>query len=159
MSFFRKSTSAGGGTMDMMGVASGNDSLCPSLSWSQRFWGFVITVVTGVILSVAASLLLPISLVAFGVLYSVGNIMSLMGTGFLVGPTKQIKKMFEPTRLIATIVFLLALVGTLVVAFAGGPAGIVILCVIIQFCAFAWYSLSYIPFARSAVKSCVKGLI
>ncbi|MEE6520765.1 hypothetical protein FKM82_018709, partial [Ascaphus truei] len=42
----------------------------------------------------------------FAVFYTLGNIAALSSTCFLMGPVKQLKKMFEPTRLIATIVML-----------------------------------------------------
>jgi hypothetical protein len=86
--------------------------------------------------------------VLFGVLYTLGNICSIGSTMFLMGPANQIKKMFASTRLIATIVMLLALVLTLVSAFALKDGLLVFLFVIIQFFALLWYSLSYIPFAR-----------
>ncbi|NWY37107.1 SFT2B protein, partial [Sylvia atricapilla] len=45
-------------------------------------------------------------LVLFAVFYTLGNIASIGSTMFLMGPMKQLKRMFEPTRLIATIVML-----------------------------------------------------
>ena len=41
-----------------------------------------------------------------------------MSTMFLKGPCKQFKSMFDSTRIIATIVFLVVLIATLVVAIA-----------------------------------------
>jgi len=85
---------------------------------------------------------------AFAVPYTLGNILALCSTGFLVGPMRQLKMMLKPTRLIATIVYVAALVLTLVAAFVIGSSLLVLLAVIIQFCALVWYCLSYIPFAR-----------
>lgn len=114
--------------------------------------------------------------VTFGVLYTLGNIISLASTGFLVGPMKQVKQMFAEKRIIATIVFLSALVLTLVVAIwvsavcqlrslfvlhSLSPQGgkkfipLIIVLIVFQFFALVWYSASYIPFARSAIKTCV----
>jgi hypothetical protein len=45
----------------------------------------------------------------FAVLYSIGNVVALSSTLFLMGPVNQLKRMFAPTRLIATIVMLLCL--------------------------------------------------
>ena len=45
---------------------------------------------------------------AFAVLYSAGTITSLASTMFLMGPCNQLKKMFDPTRLICTIVLLVS---------------------------------------------------
>lgn len=44
------------------------------------------------------------------VLYAIGTIISLAATGFLVGFLKQLKMMFKPVRLIASIVFLITIV-------------------------------------------------
>jgi hypothetical protein len=54
--------------------------------------------------------------VTFAILYTIGNIVSLSSTAFLVGPVKQLKNMFAQKRIIATIVFLSAMILTLVVA-------------------------------------------
>ena len=59
--------------------------------------------------------------VTFAILYTIGNIISLCSTAFLVGPVKQIKNMFAEKRLIATIVFLVSMIITLVVAIAVRP--------------------------------------
>ncbi|XP_062451711.1 vesicle transport protein SFT2B isoform X2 [Rhea pennata] len=93
-------------------------------------------------------------LILFAVFYTLGNIASLGSTAFLMGPMKQLKKMFEPTRLIATVVMLLCLLLTLCSAFWWHNAGLALLFCILQFFALAWYSISFIPFARDAVKKC-----
>lgn len=46
----------------------------------------------------------------FAILYSVGIITSLIGTGFLVGFFSQLKAMFKPVRVVATAI----LIGSLV---------------------------------------------
>ncbi|XP_020830291.1 vesicle transport protein SFT2B isoform X3 [Phascolarctos cinereus] len=93
-------------------------------------------------------------LVLFAAFYTLGNIASLGSTIFLMGPMKQLKRMFEPTRLIATIVMLLCLVLTLCSAFWWHNKGLALLFCILQSLALTWYSLSYIPYAREAVKKC-----
>ena len=77
-------------------------------------------------------------------------------TTFLVGPKKQFKNMTDKTRLGTTIVYVLSLVGTLVSAFVLKKAIVVLLFIIVQFLALIWYSLSYIPYARTLVKKCFK---
>jgi len=52
--------------------------------------------------------------IAFAVLYSVGTLTSLASTMFLMGPVNQLKKMFDPTRLIATIILLVSMSGCVV---------------------------------------------
>ncbi|TMS04678.1 Vesicle transport protein SFT2A [Larimichthys crocea] len=90
----------------------------------------------------------------FAVFYTLGNVAALASTCFLMGPLKQLKRMFEPTRLIATIVMLLCLVLTLCAVFWWHKKGLAIIFCILQFLAMTWYSISYIPFARDAVMKC-----
>ena len=54
--------------------------------------------------------------VTFAMLYSFGNIVALMSTGFLVGPKRQIKAACARKRVIATVVFLAAIIGTILSA-------------------------------------------
>lgn len=107
---------------------------------------------TGLILGIGG-------LVSFAVLYSLGNICSIGSTLFLMGPVSQLKKMFASTRIIATIVMIVALILTLVSAFALNDTFLCFLFIIIQFFAMLWYSLSYIPFARDAVKKVAGSII
>ena len=132
-----------------------------TLSWSTRIKAFVLLFVIGTICSLLATFLfyLGLSLVVFALLYTLGNVCSILSTLFLMGPVSQMKKMFAPTRLIATIVMLAALTMTLISAIVLNNAGLCFLFVIIQFFAMLWYSLSYIPFARDAVKKLVGTVI
>ncbi|XP_068950827.1 vesicle transport protein SFT2B [Petaurus breviceps papuanus] len=129
----------------------------PSLSWGTRIKGFAACFAIGIIFSVMGTLLLWVprrGLVLFAAFYTLGNIASLGSTIFLMGPMKQLKRMFEPTRLIATIVMLLCLALTLCAAFWWHNKGLALIFCILQSLALTWYSLSYIPFARDAVKKC-----
>ncbi|XP_059166364.1 vesicle transport protein SFT2B-like isoform X2 [Physella acuta] len=128
-----------------------------TLSWSTRIKGFIICFALGATLSILGSCLFFISSkgpIIFGVLYTVGNLLSIMSTCFLMGPCNQLKKMFAPTRIFATILVFVMLVLTLVCAFAVKIGALVIICCVLQFLALTWYSLSYIPFARDAAKKC-----
>nr|KAF6274045.1 SFT2 domain containing 1 [Pipistrellus kuhlii] len=64
-----------------------------------------------------------------------------------MGPFKQLKKMFESTRLLATIIML------------WHKKGLALLFCILQFLSMTWYSLSYIPYARDAVMKCCSSLL
>ncbi|CAM2097161.1 vesicle transport protein SFT2B [Caretta caretta] len=128
-----------------------------SLSWGTRVKGFIACFALGVLCSVLGTCLLWVprkGLVLFAVFYTLGNIASLGSTVFLMGPMRQLKRMFEPTRLIATIVMLLCLILTLCSAFWWHNKGLALIFCILQFFALAWYSISFIPFARDAVKKC-----
>ncbi|NP_001090049.1 SFT2 domain containing 2 L homeolog [Xenopus laevis] len=128
-----------------------------SLSWGTRIKGFIACFVIGVACSILGTCLLWVpgkGLALFAIFYTIGNVASLGSTFFLMGPLKQLKKMFEMTRLIATIVMLLCLVLTLCAALWWKIKGLALLFCILQFFAMAWYSISFIPFARDAVKKC-----
>ena len=75
----------------------------------------------------------------FAIPYTVGNLMSIGSTGFLVGPCRQIKSMFDSTRMIGSIIFFSSMIGTLYFAFMLKSGVGVITCVTIQFAAYLWY--------------------
>ncbi|KAL6420878.1 hypothetical protein ACFW04_011121 [Cataglyphis niger] len=76
-----------------------------------------------------------------------------------MGPFNQFKKMFASTRLIATILVFTSVTLTLVAALYLHNPGLALLFIIIQSLAMTWYSLSYIPYARDAVKKTVESCI
>ncbi|NXK20418.1 SFT2B protein, partial [Arenaria interpres] len=119
-----------------------------SLGWGTRVKGFIACFAIGCLCSLLGTCLLWKGLTLFAVFYTLGNIASIGSTLFLMGPMKQLKRMFEPTRLIATIVMLLCLILTLCSAFWWRKEGLALLFCILQFLALAWYSISFIPFAR-----------
>lgn len=127
-----------------------------TLSYSTRVKWFAICFAGGILCSILGSalLFLPGGIKLFAVFYTIGNIAALASTCFLMGPLKQLKRMFEPTRLIATIVMLLCLALTLCSVFWWQKKGLAIIFCILQFLAMTWYSISYIPFARDAVIKC-----
>ncbi|XP_066970049.1 vesicle transport protein SFT2A isoform X1 [Macrobrachium rosenbergii] len=132
-----------------------------TLSWSTRVKGFAICFGLGFLFSILGSALffLPKGVILFGIFYTLGNIMALSSTCFLMGPMNQLKKMFSKTRIVATIIMFTALILTLVAAFAVKKKALTLLLVIIQFLAMTWYSLSYIPYARDAAKKCFASCI
>lgn len=133
-----------------------------SLSWGTRVKGFAVCFALGFLFSILGSvfLFLPKGTILFAVFYSLGNVMALSSTCFLMGPVNQCKKMFAKTRVIATVVMVLCLIMTLVAAFVDPPKRMLaILMVIFQFLAMTWYSLSYIPYARDAVMKCFNSCI
>jgi len=150
----------GGESGLMATVTGGGDSCCPSLSWETRIKGFIACCIIGVFLSLFGVVWVFFNnYLGFALLYSLGSITTLSGTLFLRGPMSQLKAMFKDTRIIATIVMLISIILTFVAAIAWKSGALCILFVIIQFFAFAWYSISYIPFARKAVKGCIDGCL
>jgi hypothetical protein len=80
---------------------------------------------------------------------------------FLSGPKKQCKSMFDKKRIITTIVLLAAIILVITCGIVGEVTKdpdtgdinpifpiLVLVGVVIEYCAYFWYSLSYIPFGR-----------
>jgi len=95
----------------------------------------------------------------FALPYAIGAICALASTMFLMGPMSQCKSMFESKRIVATIVYLASIVFTLVMALVVKIVGLVLLAILIQMLALFWYSISFIPYARTAICSCCKGMV
>ncbi|XP_078086598.1 vesicle transport protein SFT2A-like [Mustelus asterias] len=127
-----------------------------SLSFGTRVKWFAICFAVGVCFSILGTVLLwlPNGIKLFAVFYTLGNIAALASTCFLMGPLKQLKKMIDPNRLVATIIMLLCFILTLCAVFWWQKKGLALVFCILQFLATTWYSLSYIPFARDAVIKC-----
>jgi len=122
------------------------------LSRTQRLYGFGACAAIGFVLSLLGVIFLLLgSTVSFALLYAFGTVISLIGTGFILGFATQLKLMFKPVRIIATIILLVAIGLIFVGAFVIKIGALCLVFVIIQFFAYAWYNLSYIPYARSAV--------
>ncbi|OSX65165.1 hypothetical protein POSPLADRAFT_1038960 [Postia placenta MAD-698-R-SB12] len=122
------------------------------LSRTQRLYGFGACLAIGFILSILGSVMLFIGqLGTFAVLYAFGTVISLVGTGFLLGFMKQFKMMFKPVRVVATIIFLVSIVLVFIMAFVVDSDVLTLVFVIIEYIAYTWYTLSYIPYARTAV--------
>ncbi|KAG0274416.1 hypothetical protein BGZ95_009805 [Linnemannia exigua] len=137
-----------------------NPLSCFTLNRTQRLYGFGICFVVGFLISILSTLALATGLTAtFAVFFTLGNIVSLLSTTFLIGPGKQIKTMFAPVRMVASIVFLAMMAATLVVAFTTGLYLLCLVLCIIQFLALFWYSASYVPYGRAAIKKVVGGCI
>ncbi|WVR00149.1 hypothetical protein IAU59_007291 [Kwoniella sp. CBS 9459] len=136
-------------------IFGGNQSAYSSLGLTrtQRIGGFAACFVGGLGISLLGAILLFLGATgAFATLFAVGGIVSLIGTGFLIGFKTQLEKMFKPVRVVATVLLFASIVMTFVSAFVL-PTLLCIVFVIVQYLAYLWYSLSYIPYARTLVKS------
>ncbi|KAJ7349233.1 SFT2-domain-containing protein [Mycena albidolilacea] len=123
------------------------------LSRTTRLYGFLGCLAIGFTLSLLGSIVLFLGDIAiFAVLYGFGTLISLIGTGFLIGFFSQLKLMFKPVRVVATII-LLASIGLIFVgAFTIHSEILCLILVLVEYLAYTWYSLSYVPYARTAVK-------
>ncbi|GMH56170.1 hypothetical protein TrLO_g7702 [Triparma laevis f. longispina] len=135
-------------------------SFCPKLTYTQRITGFCCCWAGGYLLSFCSTLSLTDGseqgMRNFTALYVLGNVIALCSTGFLLGPRRQCKKMFHPTRRVACIIYLVLLIAVFACALSGVPFGIVLVLFLIQLCAATWYAISYIPYGRQMVKSFFK---
>ena len=138
-------------------------SLCPALTYKQRLMGCAFFMVAGFFISMGSFFRLKDLLAghpeSFAIMYTVGNLISLCSTCCLYGPYSQAKSMFAETRMIITTVYFLLMATTLFLAFyqgyVPGRVPILITVIICQFLALCWYTISFIPFARDIVKSCI----
>lgn len=133
-----------------------------TLSWTTRIRGFIFCFIIGVgctVLGVGCLFLPHIGITLFIVFYTFGNICTLGSTMFLMGPVKQLKRMCDKTRALATTIMITCLVLTLCAAFWWKNFGLALLFVILQVLSFAWYSLSYIPCVREAILKLVSVFI
>jgi len=91
-----------------------------TLSWGTRVKGFAACFIIGILLSVLGSICLffgPKGLISFSIFYTLGNVVALCSTCFLMGPINQCKKMFSSTRVVATVLMVICLVLTMLSAF------------------------------------------
>eukprot|EP01012_Entosiphon_sulcatum_P004625 TRINITY_DN11880_c0_g1_i1.p1 TRINITY_DN11880_c0_g1~~TRINITY_DN11880_c0_g1_i1.p1 ORF type:complete len:157 (+),score=17.55 TRINITY_DN11880_c0_g1_i1:53-523(+) len=131
---------------------------CPKLSFKQRIIGFAVCVLVGLLLAICSWFTFG-NWTRFGVIMTLGNIVSLCGTAFLVGPKSQVKMMFKKVRIAATIIYLLTMILTMVAALALHNPGLTVVACILQYLALTWYGLSYIPYARTAVKKVFSSIV
>ncbi|CAK63151.1 unnamed protein product (macronuclear) [Paramecium tetraurelia] len=129
------------------------DAVCPKLSYQQRLWGFLICSGIGWFLEFCAFIsFFQGNGKEFAIIFSIGNLVAIMSTLFLSGPKDQCKKMADKSRLISTIIFFSTLIVTLVLAFATDLTFLTLLMTLVQFCAYVWYVLSFIPFGQRMLK-------
>ncbi|KAH7639489.1 vesicle transport protein SFT2B [Dermatophagoides farinae] len=124
-----------------------------SLDWSTRIKGFIICFVLGFIMSIIGTALIPLprGLALFALFYTLGNGCSIASTMFLMGPWRQMKKMFSEKRVISTALVIVFMVLTLLAALVWKKSLLAIIFCCLQFFAYIWYSISYIPYAQESV--------
>lgn len=128
----------------------------PSLTYTQRLYGFVGCFSVGYFISFIGTLtIIGGQYKSFAALYSVGNLLSICSTGFLVGPKNQCTKMFDKTRRFASIMYLVLLITVFACAMTGQNIVLVMFLLILQILAAIWYTLSYIPYGRKTATSCL----
>jgi len=129
-----------------------------SLTMQQRAIGFAICLGIGILLSFLSFIFFA-SPGVFALCYTLGNVTMLASTAFVVGPARQLKNMFAPTRIICTTVFIAAMIFTLVCVFKDFSFILVILSILIQIAALVYYCFSYIPYGRACLRNICSGVV
>jgi hypothetical protein len=170
---YRSLLPVGGGTGGRQSFATGNNDInnnendmpggetcgcLPALTWRERYLGCGVCMVAGYLLSMGSLWRLGALLTGHPLPFvfnaTVGNLLALAGSCFLMGPSAQFNRMWQEQRRTATAAYLGSVVLTLIVAFWKGLflQGLwLIVLMLIQFVAITWYCLSYIPYAQDAV--------
>lgn len=137
---------------------SKEESCCPKLSLKQRAIGWIVCSVIGWVLSIFAtiSLLTSTEATTFAVLYSIGQVLNITGSVFLSTPKGQWKAMTNKSRLVTSIVYVVSIILTLVIALTTNIKPLVFLFLAIQVLAYYWYTISFIPFGQKLAKGIFK---
>lgn len=125
-----------------------------TLSTKQRLYGFAICLAAGITCTFM-SILVFFHPVKFGITFSFGNLLALGSTAFLIGPKRQVTMMLDPVRIYATAIYISSIIIALFSAIYIRNKLLTLLAIVLEFGALVWYSLSYIPFARSMVSKIV----
>ena len=130
-----------------------NNEICPTLTFKQRIIGFIVVMCIGVIFAIISWVaVFNENWTLFGVGITFSNLCAIGSSLFLAGPKKQWSKMWEETRWIATLIYILTMILTLVFALALKNGPLTIVSCILQYLAMIWYGLTYIPGARTVIK-------
>lgn len=121
-----------------------------TLSYQQRLYGFATCLVAGIACTLL-SMLVFFNPIKFGITFSFGNLLSIGSTVFLIGPKRQVTMMLDPVRIYATAIYFASIIIALFCALYVHNKLLTLLAIFLEFGALIWYSLSYIPFARSMV--------
>lgn len=129
-----------------------------SMTYRQRLIAFLVCYCIGIVLMLCSLFAVGQILIhpaKFAVLYTLGNILALFSSCFMWGPVAQMRDMFKPIRAWATCLYLGCIVGTVFLCIYYAKAPLILLMIIIQCIAGFWYTISYIPYARTLVKKCM----
>ena len=135
----------------------------PALSYRQRLMGFGICLGIGLMLSLTSfmsfSELLLGNPFPFACKYTLGNLLSMGASGFLVGLSKMCSDMFAPVRRVASLLYMGSLCTTLVCIFYLHNKLLTSFSMCIQLFAMVWYCFSYLPFGHTMLRRCVGSVI
>lgn len=129
---------------------------CPNLPLKERIIGWATCFAFGWVISLASfggfTQLMLGRPWQFAVCYTTGNMLQLASTFFLLGPEKQFQNMKHKKRRVASAVYLICAVMTVVAVFVAMWPPVIVLLVLTQSMALFWYSISYVPYGRTMVR-------
>ena len=132
------------------------------LTLNQRISALLVFSILGYILQIGSfsqfiSAILQRDPMHFSLIYSLGNVLALIGLFFLVGVQDQLNMITHQNRRTVSIVYFGSMALCLVLPFvmqnAVGRVLVGVL-VVVQMGAYWWYTLSYLPWARECVRGC-----
>ncbi|CAG9462347.1 unnamed protein product [Pedinophyceae sp. YPF-701] len=125
-----------------------------TLDSTSRMYGFGFCFVFGLIMMGLAVLFIwTFNIRKFALAFTLGNLLLVASTMFLMGPVKQIRSMMDKGRIYATGAFFGSMALTLFVTLKLQSFILAVPCVVVEVLALLWYCASYIPFGQSVLRS------
>ena len=138
------------------GASSGSDEkICPKLSYKQRIYGFLGCSVVGFVMSWVVTFVFVFSgfdVKAFAILFCLCQVLNIASSCVLSTPSGHLKAMKKKHRIIPSVLYILMIILTLVLALATNIKGLVLLCVILCTICYYWYTISFIPYGTKILK-------
>mmetsp|Transcript_9943 Transcript_9943/g.12254 ORF Transcript_9943/g.12254 Transcript_9943/m.12254 type:complete len:190 (-) Transcript_9943:1242-1811(-) len=128
------------------------------LSYTTRIVVFAVTLLLGLCCCFIAATFVYMPR-TFAKWYTLGSILLIASSMFLMGPWKQMKTMFHRSRALASIIYIFSIIGTLYAALHLQRLGLTIVMIVVQVLAMLWYGLSFIPFAQEILKGSAKQIL
>mmetsp|Transcript_3162 Transcript_3162/g.4452 ORF Transcript_3162/g.4452 Transcript_3162/m.4452 type:complete len:219 (+) Transcript_3162:139-795(+) len=138
---------------------------CKDLSYGERLLFCAICVFGGYMLSLGSIArfvrLMQGNPLPFVTIWTLGNIVSLLGTSFLIGLEAQLQSMFHPSRIHAAYIYTISTGLTLLILFicfvSNKPVGVflgllLVFLAAVQALSLFWHTLSYIPLVRDFLR-------
>lgn len=145
---------------DPRNVSGEEDGCLPALSFRERVMGFATCFGLAIfidLLSFGSMVgLLTGNPTRFALTYTLGNILSIIGSGFLMGFKRQIKGMFEKKRWICATIYAVSMIMTLVSAVFLQQPLLTLIFIVTQMTSYVWYIASYIPYGRDCLLGAIK---
>ena len=146
---------------DTRSLSDGEEDSClPSLTFKERIMAFLVTFGLGIFIDIISlgSIfgLFTGNPVRYAMSLTLGNVLSIAASGFLLGFKRQLKGAFDPKRRICAGIFVGSMIMTLVSVFLIKIPIITLFFIITQILSYIWYITSYIPWGRKILMGCLQ---